>query len=67
MEHEPFYKGVRYPCDECDYSSVKAWSLKKHKESKHGGVSYSCTQCDFVGNSASSLKTHTKAQHTGKQ
>ena len=30
--------GIRYSCDQCDYSSNYKGSLKKHKEYKHQGT-----------------------------
>jgi len=51
-------RGVRYPCDQCEYFVTTAGYLRKHIENKHEGVRYPCKQCDYVFTDASNLKKH---------
>ena len=46
MHKERKHEGIRYPCDQCDYTATQASHLNRHKESKHEGKNYSCDQCD---------------------
>jgi len=46
------YKGVRFPCAQCEYTATTAGNLKKHIENKHEGVRYSCYQCEYSATTA---------------
>ena len=59
------FKGVRYPCDQCDYFTATANNLKQHIESKHEGVRYPCNQCDYMTTRAWNLKQHKESKHEG--
>ena len=52
------HKGVRYPCDLCEYFATIAGYLRKPIENKHESVRYPCKQCDYVFTDASNLKKH---------
>ena len=56
--------GVRFPCNECDYSATLLSSLRRHKESKHEGIRYPCDFCDFTSVRASYLKKHIELKHS---
>ena len=32
------HEGVRYPCDQCEYSATTVSNIKKHIECKHEGM-----------------------------
>ena len=59
------HEGIRYPCDQCEYSATQVGTLKKHKEAKHEGIRYPCDQCEYSATQMSALKTHKEAKHEG--
>ena len=32
------HKGIKYPCDLCDYTAITSGALKQHKQSKHEDI-----------------------------
>ena len=40
--------GIRYPCDQCEFSATAQGDLKKHKQNKHEKIRYPSDQCDTV-------------------
>ena len=58
-------EGVRYPCNQCEFSSTTADYLKKHIQSIHEGVRYPCNQCEFSATSKDNLKKHIQSIHEG--
>ena len=61
-EHK--HEGIRYPCDQCDFSAKTPISLKRHKESIHEGIRYPCDQCEYTATQNGSLKSHKNAKHS---
>ena len=61
------HKGVKYPCDQCDFKGTDKSSLLRHLNSKHKGVKYPSDQCDFQATQNSSLLTHLNSIHKGIQ
>jgi len=61
------HEGVRYDCDECDFSSARTSSLKEHVENIHQGVRYECEyeQCSYEATTKTNLRTHERSQHEG--
>ena len=64
---ESKHEGVRYPCDECEYSANRLANLKMHKQSKHDGVRYPCDQCEYSASYKSELNKHKRMKHTNTQ
>ena len=62
---EDKHEGIRYPCDQCEYSATQISNLKIHKKTKHGGIRYPCDQCDLVCASKQTLKRHKESKHEG--
>ena len=60
-------------CGECSFSTVHAFSLRRHLQLKHGfpatssddssNKKYSCFHCDFKTEHSSSLKRHIELKH----
>ena len=42
------HEGVRYPCEQCEYSSTTARNLKSHIENKHEGVDIHVTSVNTL-------------------
>ena len=61
------HKGVKYPCNRCEYQATRQYSLKRHIQSKHEGVKYACNQCDYQSceyhGSKEALRYHMKIKH----
>ena len=70
------HEGVRYVCNQCEYSATTRGDLKRHQESLHEGVLYSCDQCkytaterthcnhcDYEAKRQDQLKAHISAKH----
>ena len=51
-------KGVKYPCDQCDYASTRLSDLKTHKESKNKRISYPWDQCEYAASRLLDLSAH---------
>ena len=56
---------IRYPCDQCEYSTTRMSDLKKHKEAMHEGIRYPCDHCEFSATQMSNLQRHKEAKHEG--
>ena len=65
IHKEAVHEGIRYPCDQCEYSATQKQNLKKHKEIKHEGVLYPCDQCDYIASLEINLKQHKASVHEG--
>ena len=57
------HKGIRYPCDQCDFSATTLSNLKAHKNAKHLGIRFPCDKCEYSANQRQSLKRHKKSKH----
>ena len=53
----------RYSCDECNYQTVNATNLKRHKVGKHAGIKFPCVECDGQFSSRDNLKRHCQSKH----
>ena len=62
---EAKHEGIRYPCDQCDYSFTAVSILNKHKKSKHKGIRYLCDQCEYTASDLGNLKRHKRSEHEG--
>ena len=51
-------------CNQCDFASEWADSLRKHSKIHNGDRSYKCNQCDYAYIQAVHLRTHLKS-HSG--
>ena len=58
-------KGVKYPCDKCDYRATEKGHLLTHIKSKHEGVKYPCDKCDYKATQKGNLLNHIKSKHEG--
>ena len=47
-------------CNQCDYASSRADSLRAHLKMHSGDKSNKCNQCDFASSYTSALRTHLK-------
>ena len=48
MRHiKSIHKGVKFPCDQCDYKATRTGPLLEHIKSIHEGVKFPCDQCDY--------------------
>ena len=57
------HEGIKYPCDQCEYSAVNLSNLKQHKEIKHEGIRYPCDNCDYSASTLQHLKQHKEIKH----
>ena len=52
----------RFPCNQCDYSSLHKANLKRHQLSQHK-VNFSCESCDYTTSIENHLKIHKSYIH----
>ena len=57
------HRGIKYPCDECEFVANFRSNLRRHKQAKHEGIRYPCDQCDHISATPFCLKQHWKAFH----
>ena len=57
------HKGIKYPCNQCEYKATQQGNLKTHIESVHEKVKYPCHQCEYKATRQSNLKTHIESVH----
>ena len=62
IHKESKHKGVRYPCNKCEYAASTAKYLIIHKESKHEGIRYPCSECEFATDEGN-LNKHRRRKH----
>ena len=61
------HKGIRYPCNLCNYQAGSKPNLIDHKASKHKiNPKFRCKLCDFCTNHVNTKKKHI-SQHNGDQ
>ena len=53
-----YTRGLRYPCDECEFASTTNIGLKRHTENKQKRVRYPCDKCEYSATRANTLRTH---------
>ena len=53
-------------CNQCDYDSSHAFTLRTHLKTHSGEKSNKCNQCDFASSDASNLRKHLKT-HSGEK
>ena len=53
-----------YKCNQCDYSSAHAGSLRTHLKRHSGEKEYKCIQCDYASVRACHLRRHLKKNRT---
>ena len=58
------HEGVRYPCNQCEFTATSLSHLNRLKKVKHKGLRYECNQCEYAATSVSHLKRHTDNKHT---
>ena len=52
-----------YKCNQCEYASVSAGSLRRHLKTHSGEKSYKCSQCDYASIEAGNLRRHLKTHN----
>ena len=52
-----------YACDECEFTTVKKYSLSRHAEQAHGTKEHNCEKCPYKTKVENSLRTHIHRQH----
>ena len=65
QQKEAKLEGVRYLCDQCQYSSTCTCHLKRHKKVKLETMRYLCYQCDFAAKEIKTLKRNKGGKHEG--
>ena len=53
-------------CNQCDYASSHAGTLRQHLKMHSGEKSNKCNQCDFASSKAGNLRIHLKT-HSGEK
>ena len=61
---KPKNKGVKFPCNQCDYRATQRHHFLTHIKSKHEGVR-SCNQCDYITSEKRYLVKHIAVRQTG--
>ena len=59
------HKGVKFPCDQCNYKATQRGHLLRHIKSIHDGVKFPCDQCDYKATQKGDLLRHIKSKHEG--
>ena len=62
---ESKHKGIKYPCNQCNYQATQKSTLKRHIASEHEGVKYPCNQCDYQAKRQHHLQRHIESLHEG--
>ena len=65
IEVHPDQQAEMFMCDQCNFTTERAKSLKKHISTIHGSKKYSCPSCNFSTVHPCSLQRHIKALHEG--
>ena len=52
------HKGVKFPCNQCDYQATNQSNLKVHVKSIHEGVKYACEYCSIEFSFRRALRKH---------
>ena len=65
--YRSIHKGIKYPCNQCDYQATSQSHLKRHIQSKHECIKYSCNQCDYQALYQGNLQTHILSKHEGRK
>ena len=52
-------------CNQCDFASAQAGTLRTHLKTHSGEKSNKCNQCDFASSQAGHLRGHLK-MHSGE-
>ena len=60
------YSGADNKCNQCEYSSAHAGSLRTHLKTHSGEKPNKCNQCEYAAAHAVSLRTHLKAHSSQK-
>ena len=64
MTHiKALHKGIKYPCDQCDFKATQKSNLLTHIKSIHECVKYPCEQCEHKAASKHNLLTHIISKH----
>ena len=53
-------------CNQCDYATSYASSLRTHLKTHSGEKSNKCNQCDYASSQAGNLKKHFELHSPGK-
>ena len=65
--HRNKHDAIRFPCDQCDYSTTKEVYLQVHKDKLHRGIVHRiinrCGHCEFSATTPEEISLHEKAQH----
>ena len=66
VPEKPLQDAIKsHSCNQCQYSSTRAYSLKVHMRKHSGEKPFKCNQCDYPCTSAGSLKRHIRI-HSGE-
>ena len=60
---ESVHEGVRYKCDQCEYTASQKGHLRTHKSVIHLGVIFNCGLCEYQSSYKSDLNRHRKKDH----
>ena len=65
MKHhyEIIHKGLRIPCNKCDYKTGNTSHLEEHIDSVHLGIKYDCPVCGKRITHKSHVRRHCKIKH----
>ena len=61
MSYQAVHKGVKYDCNNCDFSATMQGSLTCHIQLVHEGLKYDCNKCEYRGTRQINLTSHIKS------
>ena len=63
-QYDESNSGIRYECNQCDYTASQQSNLKVHKQSIHEGIRHECSQCNYLATTKGHLRSHQKRIHS---
>merc|ERR1719319_2015075 len=65
LQHMHMNDKIRYPCDQCDYTSTQKGKIKMHIDTIHNGKNFPCeyVDCMYTALRKDGLKNHIMKVH----
>ena len=57
------HQGIKFACDQCNYTCNRIQDLNLHVRSKRQGITYPCDVCDYKATTLVILRSHEKTIH----